>query len=193
MSSLDTLYTIGHSNHSAEHFVELLQRHSIEVLADVRSQPFSRYTPHFNRESLAAILLRHKIRYWFIGDQLGGRPSGNQFYDDAGHVLYHRLAEADFFVQGIDRLLHGIKSHRAAMMCSEEDPLICHRHRLVARILHERGVTIQHIRDDGRIETYEQIEPAEQQRMLFGELEVDEWKSLRSVLPKSAPESFSGD
>ncbi len=193
MSGTPSLYTIGHSNHDESHFIGLLQRHAIEVLADVRSQPFSKYSPQFNRESLQASLPRSGIQYLFIGDQLGGRPSGDEFYDVAGHVLYHRVAEADFFLQGLERIELGIRSYRVVMMCSEEDPLICHRHRLVARVLRARGVPIEHIRDDGRLETYEQVEPATQQRMLFDELEVDEWRSLRSVLPRAAPETSLED
>ncbi len=193
MSGAHILYTIGHSNHTEEHFVELLKQHAIEVLADVRSQPFSKYTPHFNREALQSVLPRLGIKYLFIGDELGGRPTGEQFYDEAGHVLYHRVAEADFFLKGVERVEQGIRSFRVAMMCSEEDPLICHRHRLVARVLRKRGVPIEHIRDDGRLDTYEQVEPAEQQKLLFGEMEIDEWKSLRSVLPKQTPEIFSAD
>lgn len=191
MTSRPILYTIGHSNHSEEKFVDLLQQHSIEILADVRSQPYSKYTPQFNQASLQSILPRESVQYLFMGDQLGGRPSGADYYDTRGHVLYHRVAEADFFLKGLTRLEQGICSFRVAMMCSEENPLVCHRHRLVARVLRQRGVPIQHIRDDGRLETYEQVEPAEQQKLLFGELEIDEWISLQSVSPKQPPAIFS--
>jgi len=184
------LFTIGHSNHAEEHFVGLLRQYQIEVVADVRSQPFSKYTPHFNREVLSGILSRQGLQYWFMGDQLGGRPADPSYYDAAGHVLYHRVAEADYFLEGLQQLESGIPSFRVAIMCSEEDPLICHRHRLIARVLRGRGLPIQHIRGDGRTENYEQVEPGQRQQMLFGELQVDEWKSLRSVLPKPAPENF---
>ncbi len=134
MSEQPVLFTVGHSNHSEEHFVNLLEQHAIQVLADVRTQPFSRYTPHFNRESLQDSLRLKRIKYLFMGDQLGGRPSGDQFYDVEGHVLYYRLADADFFLKGVERLQQGIQSFRVAMMCSEEDPSVCHRHRLVKSI-----------------------------------------------------------
>ncbi len=189
MNGQPSLFTVGHSNHTEEHFIELLRMHAIEVLADVRTQPFSRYTPHFNHESLRDLLPRNGIRYVFMGDALGGRPNGDRFYDAAGHVLYYEVAEADFFLQGLERLEKGISSYRVAIMCSEEDPLVCHRHRLVARVLHDRGVPIEHIRGDGRIETYRQVEPEAQQQLLFDELKVDSWKSLQSVLPKHPRES----
>jgi len=82
------LYTIGHSNHDQEHFCTLLQQHRIDVLADVRSQPYSRYTPHFNAEERKAALATHGIRYVFLGDQLGGRPRDPQHYDEQGRALY---------------------------------------------------------------------------------------------------------
>ena len=191
MTSSQILYTIGHSNHAEETFIGLLRQHSIEILADVRSQPYSKYTPHFNQSNLQAILPREHVQYLFMGDQLGGRPAGDEFYDVRGHVLYHRVADADFFLKGLTRLEQGVTSFRVAIMCSEENPLVCHRHRLVARVLHKRGVPIQHIRQDGRLDSYEEIEPAEQQKLLFGELELDEWISLQSVLPKPTPGIFS--
>ena len=193
MSEQPVLFTVCHSNHSEEHFVNLLEQHAIRVLADVRTQPFSRYTPHFNRESLQDSLRLKRIKYLFMGDQLGGRPSGEQFYDAEGHVLYYRLADADFFLKGVERLQQGIQSFRVAMMCSEEDPSICHRHRLVAKVLRQRGVPIQHIRQDGRLDSYDDVEPPFKQQLLFGELEQDEWKSLLSVLPKSTLENSLED
>ena len=193
MSEQPILFTVGHSNHSEEHFVNLLVQHAIQVLADVRTQPFSKYTPHFNRENLQDSLRLKRIKYLFMGDQLGGRPSGEQFYGTDGHVLYYQLADADFFLKGLERLQQGIQSFRVAMMCSEEDPSVCHRHRLVAKVLRQRGVPIQHIRDDGRLDSYDDVEPPFKQQLLFGELEQDEWKSLLSVLPKSTLENSLED
>ncbi|MEQ1829882.1 MAG: DUF488 domain-containing protein [Pirellula sp.] len=193
MSAAPILFTVGHSNHSEERFLGLLERHSIQVLADVRTQPFSRYTPHFNRESLQDSLRLKRMKYLFMGDQLGGRPIGEQFYDADGHVLYYRLADADFFLKGLERLQQGIQTFRVAMMCSEEDPSVCHRHRLVAKVLRQRGVPIQHIREDGRLDSYDDVEPPFKQQLLFGELEQDEWKSLLSVSPKSTQENSLED
>jgi uncharacterized protein (DUF488 family) len=58
-----TIYTIGHSNHSGEAFLALLHQHEITCLVDVRSQPYSRYNPHFNREALALSLKAAQIGY----------------------------------------------------------------------------------------------------------------------------------
>src|ERR1051325_1474694 len=75
-----TLYSIGHSNAEISAFLELLTRHGIELLVDTRSQPYSRYSPHFNRETLKAWLGEAEIAYLFMGEQLGGRPQASEFY-----------------------------------------------------------------------------------------------------------------
>jgi uncharacterized protein (DUF488 family) len=191
------LYTIGHSNHELENFLDLLRLYRIQVLADVRSQPFSRYTPHFNREVLQSALNSAGVKYLFLGDQLGGRPEGEEFYDAEGHVLYYAVAESPNFLTGIERLLEGIKQYRVAIMCSEEDPAVCHRFLLVTRVLDERGVEIRHIRGDGNLESESAVrrhgKDQRNQGVLFQEMENDTWKSLRSVLPKAAPNDFFDD
>ncbi len=186
-----TLYTVGHSNHSEEKFLELLHQHGIEVLVDVRSQPFSRYNPQFNESNLKLAVEAVGIRYLFMGEELGGRPEGEELLDDDGRALYHRMAESPKFQAGIERLERGAGEHRVAIMCSEENPAVCHRHLLVTRIISGRGIDVLHIRADGRLETEDQIAPPEKQGVLFAELEDESWKSLRSVSPKHRPPSSS--
>jgi uncharacterized protein (DUF488 family) len=192
-----TLYTIGHSNHDQEHFCGLLLQHGIDVLADVRSSPYSRYTTQFNAEELKAALASKGIRYVFLGDQLGGRPTDPAHYDEQGHALYYRMARSDAFLQGIERLENGMKKYRVAIMCSEEDPTVCHRFLLVSRVMAERETEIQHIRGDGSLASHDQIRAAagqsRPQNLLFPEMEDDSWKSLRSVSPKAQPQDFSED
>jgi uncharacterized protein (DUF488 family) len=187
------LYTVGHSNHPAEHFVTLLRDNGVEVLADVRSSPFSKYSPHFNRDSLRQALRDAGVNYVFLGDELGGRPAGDEFYDVDGHVLYNVVAEAPFFRRGIDRMTVGIRGHRVAMMCSEEDPAVCHRHLLIGRVLATRGVTLRHIRGDGRVQDDAEVRAVgrDSQPSLFADAEDQPWRSIRSVLPKSPRRSSS--
>jgi len=192
-----TLYTIGHSNHEVETFLGLLRQHGIQVLVDVRTQPYSAYTTQFNREELQSAVVSAGLKYVFMGDQLGGRPTGEQFYDQAGHVLYYRVADSPTFLEGIQRLLKGIQNYRVAIMCSEEDPGVCHRFLLVTRVVEERGVEICHIRGDGTMESESTVcansKDTRHQPVLFAEMENDSWKSLRSVLHKVQPNDFSGD
>ena len=185
------LYTVGHSNHTEEKFLDLLKQYEIEVLVDVRSQPFSRYNPQFNDGNLKAALQTAGVRYLFLGDQLGGRPDGDEFYDAEGYVLYHRFAESPVFLAGVERIESGVRQYRVAIMCSEEDPTVCHRHLLVTRVVSERGVDVQHIRGDGRLQSEQEIRPQQTQGLLFQEMEQDSWRSLRSVSPKHPPRSSS--
>ncbi len=194
---MGTLYTIGHSNHDEDHFCALLKQHGIEVLGDVRSQPYSRYTPHFNSEPLQAALAQRGIRYVFLGDELGGRPASENLYDAEGYVLYHLVAETPEFERGLERLETGMAKYRVAIMCSEEDPAVCHRFLLVTRVLRASGVAVQHIRGDGSLASDDQVRAAagclQRQGVLFAEMEHDSWKSLRSVSPKAPPPTSSDD
>lgn len=147
------LYTVGHSNVTLESFLRLLQRHHIEAVADVRTRPRSRYVPHFDAGPLREALARCAIGYVPLGRELGGRPEGDEFYDEKDRVLYGRLAASPAFQRGIDRILGGAASYRLALLCSEENPSRCHRHLLIGRVLRERGVEVSHIRGDGRLET----------------------------------------
>ena len=187
---MPTIYTIGHSNHGLPEFLALLARQRIEVLVDVRSRPYSRYTPHFAAQALQAAVTGAGCRYLFLGRELGGRPEGAEYYDDSGRVDYARVARSSLFRAGIDRLHAGVARYRVALLCAEEDPTGCHRRRLVGRVLAEEGVAVLHIRGDTTINSEAEIAAAEapaaptNQLSLFGEMEKPvEWKSIRSVLP----------
>ena len=147
------IYTIGHSNHPIEHFVCLLQQHGIQALADVRSNPYSRFNPQFNREKLqASLAAAGGIRYVFLGEELGARSKDPACYDAEGRVSYTRLAQTPLFRQGIDRLQTGRQQLRIAIMCAERNPLECHRTILVSRELEKVGIPVTHILHDGTLE-----------------------------------------
>lgn len=147
------IYTIGHSKHPIERFTALVQQHGIEALADVRSTPYSRFNPQFNREKLQAALAGLGIRYVFLGEELGARSKDPACYED-GRVSYAKLAASQLFRAGIDRLLTGMREHRIALMCAEREPLDCHRTILVARELEKAGVPVTHILQDGSLEPH---------------------------------------
>jgi len=145
------LFTIGHSNHKIFDFLRLLRSHGINALVDVRSHPISRVHPQFNKEVLAADLKKAKIAYVFLGRELGARRVESRCYVD-GRAEYGRIAALPIFQEGLQRIREGIRRHRIALMCAERDPLDCHRGILVCRHLRNEGVSIQHIREDGRLE-----------------------------------------
>jgi uncharacterized protein (DUF488 family) len=193
-----TIWTIGHSNHALEAFLDLLARNRIGVLVDVRSSPYSRYASQFNREAIRPALQNRGIQYRFLGDLLGGRIEDEQFYDDQGHVLYGRLAESAGFRQGIEQLTEVLAQSRTVILCGEEDPTNCHRRLLVGRVLQESGVSVFHLRGDGRQQTEAEVAAEEKFRKTKGQLnlfdteEPGEWKSTQSVLPRKTPPSSSG-
>lgn len=148
------IYTIGHSTHAISQFVELLTKHSVDVVADVRSSPYSRFQPQYNREELRNSLKSAGIQYVFLGAELGARSNDPNCYVE-GRVQYDRLAQSSYYRQGIERLIDGASSHVIAVMCSEKDPLECHRTLLVAQTVVAKGLKIAHILADGTLETHE--------------------------------------
>jgi uncharacterized protein (DUF488 family) len=145
------LFTIGHSTHDFAKFLELLKQHEIEVVADVRSRPFSRLA-WFSRPELEKELKANRVRYVFLGDELGARRVERECYIGP-RADYELIAQTRAFVQGIERLREGVAKFRVALMCAEKDPLDCHRTVLVCRHAKEFA-EISHIRADGRLETH---------------------------------------
>lgn len=152
-----TVYTIGHSSHSLDEFLSLLSASGITAVADVRSSPFSKRSPHFNRRALEASLREQNIDYRFFGKALGGRPSDPRLYVD-GTADYEAMAECTSFKEAIDRVLKGAKKHRLALMCSERDPIECHRCLLVGRALSKRGLNIIHVLPDETSQSQQAVE-----------------------------------
>lgn len=193
------IYTVGHSNHPIAHFLELLRGPGVDLLADVRSTPYSRFNPQFRRDSLAAALGEQGIEYLFLGEELGARSKDPSCYED-GRVSYRKLAGTGLFQRGIERLLAAAKTHTVAIMCAEKDPLDCHRTILVARELVGRGESVSHILASGEVEPHDlvmqrlrdklKIEPQD----LFGEDANEQAYELRGrqiayVDPKAARSS----
>jgi uncharacterized protein (DUF488 family) len=157
------LFTIGHSHHSLEEFIRLLEDNGIMVLVDVRTAPYSRYNPQFNKENLESALPQRGIQYAHAGKYLGGRPSDPTCYksrtlpaegaDYLHEVDYPEVMKRRWFVQGIDRLLELADEQTTAIMCSEENPAECHRHHLIAQFLiaEHPEVNVRHIRGDGSV------------------------------------------
>ncbi len=168
------VFTIGHSTHPIERFIELLRQHGITTVADVRSSPYSRYLPHFGREILTKLLRDNGIKYVFLGEELGGRGNGSDSYE-GGRVQYRRVAETPAFRAGLERIRAGSHAHRIALMCAEGEPLACHRTILVARELEGTGTRVAHIHPDGHVESH-----AEAMLRLLHEWNLDEQDFFRT-------------
>ena len=154
--AIDYIFTIGHSNTPIDVLLDNLRAYDIEALVDVRSQPVSRFVPHFNRRALEETLAAHHVEYVFLGDALGGRPSDPTAYDSDGYVRYGVWSGTEVFRSGIDTVLELSRRSRVVLMCSEEDPRRCHRQLLISRVLrggHFRNGAIIHIRRTGDAES----------------------------------------
>ncbi len=151
------LFTIGHSTHTVEDFIKLLQAHQIKAVYDVRSIPYSRFNSQFNREKLEQALLTRGISYVFFGKELGARSDNPACYKN-GKIQYDRLTKEPLFKTGLNAVKQGIAKHRAALMCAEKDPLTCHRTILVCRELRSPDIEISHILADGSLEAHSKAE-----------------------------------
>jgi uncharacterized protein (DUF488 family) len=171
---MNKLFTIGHSNHDLERFLHLLKMHAITAVADVRSSPYSKFNPQYNREVLQKALKENRIAYVFLGDELGPRSENPACYRD-GKVQYARLAGTDLFLRGVERLLTGMKSYRIALLCAEKDPISCHRMILVCRALRSEPIEISHILEDGSVESL-----ADSERRLMQELKMRQLRMFES-------------
>ena len=149
------ILTVGHSNHPWDVFVGLLQCHAVTMLVDVRSVPYSRFNPQFNRNRLERELAPCGVQYVFLGRELGARSDDPACYDETGRVQYARLARKPAFRRGVDRVIQEAERNRIALMCAEKEPLSCHRTILVAQALERRKVEIQHILADGTLEPHD--------------------------------------
>ena len=183
--------TVGHSNIELADFLALLHSAGVQAIADVRSDPGRVYREHFASGPLQAALRKTQIGYVLLGDGLGGRPRLPQHHDADGHARYDLMAEQPSFVVALDRVLSGARMQRVALMCSEENPLECHRRLLVGRALMDRGVDLQHLRADGSLVDERDLAVVAGQDGLFDDLEVRPWRSARSVPRSGAPSPSS--
>lgn len=179
------IFTIGYGQRDVQTLLADLHRYAIDYLVDIRSQPYSRFKPEFNREALAQHLEAGGIRYVFMGDSLGGRPDEPACYTD-GKVDYDKVARQDFYRRGIDRLQQAYRQQqRVALMCSEGRPERCHRAGLIGRTLVDDSVPVAHIDENGRLITQEDVILRLQkgQPSLFGD-DFYQYKSRKKYRPE---------
>jgi uncharacterized protein (DUF488 family) len=154
---MKNLFTIGYANYSLEDFVDILKKQAIDAVADVRSQPYSRYKPEFNREILRTSLNKANIKYVFLGELLGARAPDDDYYIN-DRADYDRIIKSDFFQKGLDRLRNGLQEYTIVLLCAEVDPLNCHRDILICKALRSDNLTILHIVSGNQVETNQESE-----------------------------------
>jgi uncharacterized protein (DUF488 family) len=151
------IYTIGYAAHTIESFITALDKFNITAIADVRSQPYSKFKPEFNKENLRKSLINNGIEYVFLGDNMGARIKAPECYKN-GQVNYELISQHPLFQTGIDRLLKGMEKYSIALMCAEKDPINCHRTILICRHLKRYQIQIYHILDANTFESHSETE-----------------------------------
>jgi len=159
MEQKKQIFTVGHSNHEAEYFLELLQSQQIDCVVDVRSMPASKYNPQFNQISLKNFLDKQGITYMHFKDEFGARHEAAELLDAEGQLDFELFRKTFAFQQGVERVDIGVsKGFRIALMCSEGNPLECHRFSMIANYLDETGFKVQHILKDKTLKTHSELE-----------------------------------
>lgn len=153
------IYTIGHSNHPAEFFLELLQSHGVDCIVDVRSTPASQYNPQYNKPILADFLKNNDILYLHFGKEFGARHTNSSLHSEDGKVDFEKVQATEAFREGVRRLEEGVdKGFFPALMCAEADPLDCHRFSMISGYLEEHGFEVRHILKDKEVVSQEELE-----------------------------------
>lgn len=153
------LYTVGHSKHSLQHFLKILRLNNISCIVDVRSMPFSKICPQFNQDNFKKFLNENGIYYIFMGKEFGARREDKNLYTNEGYLDFEKTANSKDFIEGVERISKGLKKDfRIAFMCTEKDPINCHRNILVAHEFQKNNYEIQNILADGTIESQQHLE-----------------------------------
>ena len=137
------LYSIGSGNEDLKSFINRLQKWNINCLVDLRSEPYSKYVPYFNKKRLSNSLKKEKIDYLYFGDKLGGRPP----------IGFEKFYKSPKFIENIDLLLSQIEGKAAALMCSEFEIAKCHRRFIVVELI-KKGIDVTVIDKEGNAADY---------------------------------------
>jgi len=152
------LYTIGHSVHSVERFIDMLNNYDINCLIDVRSTPYSRFASQYNISEIKKILKNNQKHYIFMGEEFGARRSDKTLYDSSGVLDFNKVIMSNLFQSGVRRVKTGLdKGFNIAFMCTEKDPVDCHRSILVGRAFNDEKYDVFNIHEDGSTETQEEL------------------------------------
>jgi len=153
------IYTIGHSTHQIDYFVELLKEYSVNCVIDVRSLAASTYNPQFNKEPLSNYLKKNGITYQHFADEFGARHSDPDLLDEDGKVDFEKIRKSWNFKNGVERLWLAMdKGFIIALMCSESEPFDCHRFSMISIALEKDGFDVQHILKDKALKSNAELE-----------------------------------
>lgn len=157
MNNQQYILSIGYGNRSIDDFINILINQQIRYLIDLRSSPFSKFRPEYNRDNLEKVLKAKQLKYVFMGDAIGGLPKDRTCYTD-DQVDYDKVKGKSFYQDGIGRLIKAFNgNYSVAIMCSEGKPEMCHRSKLVGVTLEEKGIPVIHVDENGSLVTQEKV------------------------------------
>ncbi|MEW6095174.1 MAG: DUF488 domain-containing protein [bacterium] len=145
------IFSIGHSNHSIDDFLNLLEMHQIQLLVDVRSSPYCKYATWFNKNNLIQKIEEKGMNYLYLGNKLGGFPQDTSYLKEDGKPDYKKMSQHKEYLETLEWLIEESQGIRTTIMCSEAEPQRCHRHMLITKSLLERGIEVTHILADGSL------------------------------------------
>ena len=153
------VFTIGHSTHDIDDFIGLLKKHKVDCLIDVRSQPYSRIAPQFNKDRLSSGLKSHEILYAHFEKEFGARHTKPSLLNEDNKVDFDKVREGTEFKQGIQRLGKALDlGYTIALMCSEAEPFDCHRFSMISYQLIRENLEVSHILRDGSLKENSDLE-----------------------------------
>lgn len=153
------IYTVGHSNHSIDYFLDLLQSFAINCVVDVRSVAASSYNPQFNKEPLSHFLRKNDIGYIHFANGFGARHKEPELLDREGRVDFEKVQQTEAFKSSVEKLRIGIdEGYVMALMCSEAEPFDCHRFAMVSAVLVKEGFEVLHILKDKTVKLNSELE-----------------------------------
>ena len=159
MENKPIIYTVGHSTHQLDYFLELLKEYGVTCLIDVRSVAASSYNPQYNKEPLTSFLKRNGIQYLHFAEEFGARHNDPDLLDEEGKVDFAKVRKSWAFKNGVERIWQGLdKGFTISLMCSESEPLDCHRFSMVSIALDKDGFDVKHIMKDKTLKTNADLE-----------------------------------
>lgn len=159
MENRPIIYTVGHSTHQLDYFLELLKEYGVTCLIDVRSVAASSYNPQYNKEPLTNFLKRNGIQYLHFAEEFGARHNDPDLLDDEGKVDFEKVRKSWAFKNGVERIWQGLdKGFTISLMCSESEPFDCHRFSMVSIALDKDGFDVKHIIKDKTLKTNADLE-----------------------------------
>lgn len=152
-----SIFTLGHYNYDIDIFVSILADYDISTVVDVRSYPFSKRNIQYRKDTMSYLLHNRGIKYVFLGDKLGGMSEDESLFTE-GILDYKKVTSTEKFKSGIDILSNVASSCIVSIVCTEQDPLRCHRFGMISPVLRDLGFQVNHILGKGHVKTQDELE-----------------------------------